>query len=143
MAYSWNPLWHAVESSENVAYLASIQRMIMASINWLADHPGAKPKWDEKNRRALARAAGVADDIPLNKVAFIGAWEDFFRPTNDIARAWFAAIETACVAIGGKENAPTVHMFTKAVACGMLFRQEGWEGFDRFMSGSNGDETRQ
>lgn len=133
MAYRWNPLWRDPEDAGNAAYVASIRRMIIASINWLAEHPDANPDWREPNRRALARRAGVSDDTPVETIAFIGCWEEFFTPANSDAAGWFAAIETACEMIGGKENAATVHMFGKAIASGLLFRRDGWEGFDRFM----------
>jgi hypothetical protein len=133
MAYEWNPLWHDVENVPNAEYIASIRRMILASINWMAANPGRDPKWRERDRRALARAAGVPDDVPLDKIAITGNWEDFFSPTDAAARFWFRAIADACEAKGGKENPASAWMFGKAVACGLLFRREGWDGFNRFM----------
>lgn len=138
MSYRWNPLWRDPESTDNAAYVASIRRMIIASINWLAAHPDADPKWREPNKRALARRAGISDDIPVEDIAFTGNWEDWFVATNDEARRWFDAIETACEAIGGKDNAATSWMFGKAVACGLLFKRDGWEAFDQFMLGHDG-----
>lgn len=133
MPFEWNPLWHDVESVDNAAYIASIRRMIVASINWMADNPDRDPKWREPDKRSLARRAGVADDVPLDKIAITGNWEDHFIPIDAAARFWFQAISDACEAKGGKDNAASAWMFGKAVACGLLFRREGWEGFDRFM----------
>ncbi len=133
MPYEWNPLWHDVEDGSNAEYIASIRRMIVASINWLAEHPDRSPQWKERDRRTIARAAGVPDDVPLNKIAITGNWEDFYSPTDAAARFWFQAISDACEAKGGKENAASAWMFGKAVYCGLLFRREGWDGFNRFM----------
>lgn len=133
MSHEWNPLWPDPEDNDNAEYLDSIKRMIVASINWMEANPDRDPQWREPDKRALARKAGVPDDMPIDKIAFVGNWEDFFVPRDTAARYWFQAIEAACMAKGGKENAPSALMFGKAVACGILFRREGWEHFNRFM----------
>lgn len=133
MPYEWNPLWHDVEIIENAEYIASIRRMIVASINWMADNPDRDPKWRESDKRSLARRAGVPDDVPLDKIAITGNWEDHFIPIDAAARFWFQAIADACEAKGGKNNAASSWMFGKAVACGLLYRREGWEKFNAFM----------
>lgn len=133
MTYDWNPLWHDPEDNDNAEYLASIRRMIMASINWLAANPDRDPLWREPDKRALAREAGIPDHMPIDQIRFIGNWEDFFIPQDTAARFWFQAIADACEAVGGKKNAASAWMFGKAVACGLLFKREGWEGFNRVM----------
>lgn len=134
MAYEWNRLWSDPENLGNEAYIASIRRMIVASINWIADHPDADLAWLEPNKRRLARDAGIPDDVPIETIAFTGDWERFFRPKTDDTNAWFCAMTSACEAMGGPENAPSAWMFGKAVASGILFKRDGWEAFDRFMS---------
>lgn len=130
MTYEWNPLWREPEGPENPAYVDTIRRMMMASINWFVDHPGKLPTWREMDQRKLARASGIADEVPLEKIAFIGNWEDFYVATNEPAKVWFKAIVDAC---GSEENAPSTHMFSKAVAAGQGFVQLGWDGFNAFM----------
>ncbi len=134
MTYEWNPLWHDVEDISDAAYTAALRRMIIASINWMDANPDRDPKWREPDKRAIARRAGVPDHMPLDKIAISGNWEDLFFPTNAAARFWFQAIAGACEAGGGPEKAANAWMFGKAVACGVLFKRDGWEAFDRFMS---------
>lgn len=140
MTYEWNPLWHDPEDNANAEYLASIRRMIIASINWMDANPDRNPEWREPDKRMLARRAGIPDHIPVDKIAFTGNWEDFFVPRDAAARLWFQAMVDACEAKGGKRNAPSAWMFTKAVACGLLFKREGWDGFNKFMLEAR-DET--
>jgi hypothetical protein len=138
MSYEWNPLWRDPEQDANAEYLDSIKRMIVASVNWMAANPDRDPQWREIDKRTLARRAGVPDDRPIEDIAIIRAWEDVFVPRDTAARYWFQAIADACEAKGGKRNAPSAWMFGKAVACGILFRREGWEGFNRFMLEAGG-----
>lgn len=141
--YRWNPLWRAPESPDNAAYLATIKRMIMASVNWFAAHPGAEPKWQEADWRKLARAAGVPDDTPIEDVAFIGNWERFYRPTDDLSQSWFDAIVAGARALRGEEDDASARMFGKAIAAGVMFSHEGWEGFNATMLQRDEDEKPQ
>lgn len=133
MTYEWNALWTEPADDISPEYVASIHRMIIASINWIADNPDADPAWTEPDRRRLAKAAGIPDHIPIYSIAFTGNWEDFFIPKDRAAASWFNAISEACEGIGGPENAPSAFMFTKAVGCGLLLKKIGWEEFNRFM----------
>jgi hypothetical protein len=132
MPYRWNPLWTDPGDPISAAYTAAIRRMVVASINWLAEHPEADPEWDEIEKRAMARRAGIPDDVPISRISFAGHWKDFFTPRNPDATAWFNAIAAACED-GGPTSAPSSTMFDKAVACGALFKHEGWDAFNTFM----------
>lgn len=138
--YRWNPLWHDPEGPENAAYLATIKRMMMASVNWMAAHPGVVPEWQEPDRRRLARAVGIPDEIPLEEIAFTGNWERFYRPTEPLSDSWFKAIVDAAREIGGEENDPSAWMFGKAIAAGTVFHRAGWEGFNATMLQRDEDE---
>lgn len=135
--HQWNPLWRDPEDDLNAEYLAAIRRMIMASVNWIANNPDRLPEWREPDKRSIARAKGVSDTIPLEEISFIGAWEDFYIPRNTAARFWFRAIADAC---GRGRNAPSSHMFGKAVAAGSLVKRLGWEEFNRFMLDAHDDK---
>lgn len=126
-AYEWNPLWTDVVDDDNPAYRDAIRRMIMASINWFAAHPDADPTWQEPSEAAVRRAAGVSDD---ETYVLTGAWEHIYKPTNPYATYWFRRVSDAC---GKGRNAPSAFMMSKAVACGLLFKRDGWEAFNRFM----------
>jgi len=127
MAYEWNPLWTDVIEGINPAYADAVRRMVMASINWLAEHPQANPEWREPNQAELAKRAGVPEGVSF---VVTGAWEDIYQPSNSQARHWFRAISDAC---GHGSNSPSSFMMSKALACGMLFKRDGWEAFNRFM----------
>lgn len=130
--YEWNPLWTDVIDDINPAYVSAVRRMVIASINWLAEHPAAEPKWKEPSQESMARAAGLPLDTPIIAT---GAWEDVYLPSNPWARRWFRAISDAC----GKGNAaPSAFMMSKAVACGMLFKNSGWDEFNQFMLENSG-----
>lgn len=130
MAYEWNPLWSDVVDDINPVYLDRVRRMVMASINWLDEHPDAKPEWRELSKEQLARSAGVPEGTDLSTIAIVGAWEDFYEPKNSYARHWFRAISDAC---GKGDASPSVLMMGKAIACGMLFKKNGWDEFNTFM----------
>jgi hypothetical protein len=140
VSYEWNPLWHDPEDNANAEYLASIRRMIIASINWLDANPDRNPLWREPDKRALARQAGVPDFVPIGDIAFTGNWEDFFIPRDAAARFWFQSIADACEAKGGKRNAASALMFLKAVSYGMIFKRDGWEAFNKFMLEASREE---
>src|SRR5262245_7865021 len=127
MPYEWNPLWLDVIDNINPVYVAKTRQMIMASINWLAEHPQANPEWREPNQDSRVRQAGLPRG---SRIVVTGAWEDMYIPKNSYARHWFRAIANAC---GRGREAPSAFMMSKAVACGMLFKQQGWEAFDRTM----------
>lgn len=125
--YEWNPLWTDVIDDLNPAYVGSVRRMVMASINWLADHPQASPEYREASRAELARRAGVPAGEDFQVIA---AWEDVYYASNSYARHWFRAMSDAC---GKGESSPTSFMMSKSIACGMLFQRDGWEAFNQFM----------
>jgi len=131
MSYQWNPLWTELEDPEIGAdYLASIRRGVMAAINWAAEHPDANPQWQELDREKFLRNHGIP--TTARNTAFIGEWQMAYRPANDDARAWFAAIDAACKALDPDRGA-SVHMMDKAIGCAKFFLRYGWDEFDTFM----------
>jgi hypothetical protein len=136
--YAWNPLWTDPIDDINAAYVSAVRRMIVASINWMADHSGeVSPKWREPSAASLARRAGV----PVGtSIVIAAAWEDVYRPRNPQARDWFRAISDAC---GKGESAPSAYMMSKAIGCGILFKRLGWDAFDRFMLENPSDTKKQ
>jgi hypothetical protein len=136
MIYQWNPLWTDVIDAINPAYVASVRRMVMASINWLADHPQAVLEWREANQQALAMEAGLPEGA---SVVVIAPWEEIFKPKNADAQDWFSVMSDAC---GEGDATPTSFMMGKAMACGMLFKRDGWESFNQFMLERPGSELQ-
>jgi hypothetical protein len=109
--------------------------MIIASIRFLAKHPDAPMEWREPSQESLARMAGVPVDASIVVAA---AWEDVYEPRNVWTRRWFQTMSNAC---GRGKKAPSAFMMSKSIACGMLFKQAGWEAFDRFMLETPGPAT--
>lgn len=132
MTREWNPLWEDVVAPGNVDYTATVRRMIVASINWIEEHGADDLQWQERNIRAMLEAAGVPDDVPLEAIGIIAVWTEFFRPVNDITANWFKTMVEACEA-DGQGNTPSVYMMRKAIACGMMVSNEGFDNFNAFM----------
>lgn len=130
MAYEWNPLWPDVVDDFAPSYVGAVRRMVIASINWIDQHPDAVPEWSEPDKQALARMVGVPPGVAISDVAFICAWEDMYTPKNAHARHWFRAMADAC---GTGKNAPSNVMMSKAVYCGLLFKKVGWNEFNTYM----------
>ena len=133
----WNPLWEDVvevvdNSNTGVAYVMSVRRMILASISWIEKNDSSDLQWQERDIRGLATSLGIPENVPIEQVAILGIWTDFFRPSNEVTQNWFDAITEACEQ-GNKDNTPSVHMMKKAIACGMMVSDEGFDAFNMFM----------
>lgn len=120
MPYEWDSAWADVADPINPTYTASVRRMVMASINWIAEHPDAYLAWTERD---IAK--------PLNAVV-IAAWEAFYIAENAETMAWFQSISDAC-AMGNPDHAPSASMMGKALACGLIFKTGGWQEFDQLL----------
>lgn len=129
----WNPLWSDVEDDDNAEYLASIRRIIVASVNWVEAHPKFSPEWRELSKRSVMRLAGIPDDVDENTINVAAAWEDIiYQPSNSFTREWFREMERAC-ANGDPKGKPSSHMMGKGIAAGVLLLRNGWDEFDAFM----------
>lgn len=100
----WNPDWQDID----VANVLAMRRMAMASVNWIEQWPEAYPTWREQ---------GIYSDD----------WSQVYIATNEHAQRWFAVIAAAC------SHRPSSFLMGKAIGCGCLVRDLGWEHFDRFM----------
>lgn len=140
MTYYWDPLWRAPEDADNAEYVGAIRAMIMASVNWMADHPTSDPQWQEVDRRAMAMDAGAPDTIRDADIVLIMDRDRVYRAVSKDAEEWFARIDAACQARTGDQ--PSAHMFSKALAAGILFRKVGWDEFAAFMLGPDPTDPR-
>lgn len=140
---TWNPLWTDIEDSEaNPTYNDRLRRMVIASINWSETHPNSVAKWRELDKEKL-----LGDKLPpgvsIDQVQIVADWDVVYHAENEAAEEWFSAIVEACVE--GEEYpedaAPTALMFTKAIACGIMMKRSGWDGFNQFMISPRDDET--
>lgn len=100
----WNSEWRDID----VANVLAMRRMVVASINWMEQWPEASPTWREQG-------------------GFSNNWQDVYIATNEHAQRWFEVIAAAC------EFHPSSLLMGKAIGCGCLFRDLGWETFDKFM----------
>jgi hypothetical protein len=62
---TWNPLWGDLweggQASIAAGYADAIKRSVLASINWIEAHPGAKLEWRERDMREIMEQAGLPD----------------------------------------------------------------------------------
>lgn len=126
MAREWNSAWVDVTDGGDADYTDAVRRMIMAAINWIEDHPDVILHWEEISTASLLQSLGVV--APKGADVWVTAeWRQMIRPASDGAVDWFNMIEQSC------PRAPTYMMMMKAIACGILFRNKGWDAFNRFM----------
>jgi hypothetical protein len=69
-----------------------------------------------------------------------GFWFDFMRPSTEDAAEWMTAITKACENGQGEDAGPTITMMQKAMACGLMVRDKGWDAFDTEMLTLNIDD---
>jgi hypothetical protein len=115
------------------SYVEVIRRMIMASINWIEVHGGTDDlQWQERDIQSIIQALGLPDTMEADQIAFIGPWNDFFRPSNQTTQAWFDVMVNACGP--GPEYAPSIQMMKHAMFAGMYVGMNGWDAFNLLMS---------
>lgn len=100
----WNPEWCDID----IANVLAMRRMVVASINWIEQWPEAHPAWREQ---------GV----------YAHDWAQVYIATNEHAQRWFEVIAAAC------GFCPSSVLMGKAIGCGCLLRDLGWDHFDQFM----------
>lgn len=109
----WDLTWRDVVDPISQDYVNSMRRMVMASINWIENHPDALPEWREEESTTIM---------------FSTDWENAYEASNEDAAKWFRAITSASTT-----GRPSSIMMGKAIAGALLLKQIGWQRFDQFM----------
>jgi hypothetical protein len=133
MTYEWQDGWVDIADVPEPEYVERSRRAVMAAVNWIAEHPKAQIRYQQRNLRRMADAAGVSPDVPLETIFFSGAWEDYIKPETSDCRQFCRAIAKAVIADGDENASPTFAMMRKAMLCAQLFHRQGWDEFSKFM----------
>lgn len=133
MTREWNSAWMDVVDGDNIDYTHAARRMVMAAINWIEEHPDAQPQWQEISTANLLLSLGVVlpEDVDISRVWVTADWRQMIRPISNDAADWFGVIVQACDDDPAK--GPSYMMMMKAISCGLLLKNRGWDAFNRFM----------
>jgi hypothetical protein len=143
MSREWNPMWNgALDDTDPVSrYNDQLKRMVVASIDWVEDHPTAILAWKERDIRSIMQQVGIPDDISPEQVQIIAPWDFHLRADNQATDEWFRFIIERGLNGGPKEEEPTVRMMQKAMAFGMLVMKEGWDAMNTWVSTMGADTS--